>query len=107
MNVRASPHDFTRIRSTIGAALRVEHDRIADPAPQRHESSKATRDPRARRPARKGLLEIHARDAQREKVFADVDAAVAVLVRAAGREPKIATKPDPSRPGDKRYGDLF
>ena len=44
-------------------------------------------------------LEIHARDAQREKVFADIDAAVAVLVRAAGREPKIATKPDPSRPG--------
>jgi hypothetical protein len=94
MNVRASPHDFTRIRSTIGAALRVEHDRIADPAPQRLMNLLRQ-------------LESHARDAQREKVFADVDAAVAVLVRAAGREPKIATKPDPSRPGDKRYGDLF
>jgi hypothetical protein len=97
MNVRTSPHDFTRIRSTIGAALRVEHDRIADPAPQRLMNLLRQLE----------ILEIHARDAQREKVFADVDAAVAVLVRAAGREPKIATKPDPSRPGDKRYGDLF
>jgi hypothetical protein len=94
MNVRASPHDFTRIRRTIGAALRVEHDRIADPAPQRLMNLLRQ-------------LESHARGAQREKVFADVDAAVAVLVRAAGREPKIATKPDPSRPGDKRFGDLF
>ena len=34
MNVRASPHDFTRIRSTIGAALRVEHDSVAERAPQ-------------------------------------------------------------------------
>jgi hypothetical protein len=86
MNVRASPHDFDRIRSTIGAALRVEHDRVAEPAPQSLMDLLRQ-------------LEIHARDAQREKVFADVDAAVAVLVRAAGREPKIATKPDPSRPG--------
>jgi hypothetical protein len=85
MNVRASPHDLDHIRGTIGAALRVEHDRVAEPAPQ----------------SLMGLLrqlEIHARDAQREKVFADVDAAVAVLVRATGREPKIATKPDPSSP---------
>ena len=86
MNVRASPHDFTRIRSTIGAALRVEHDSVAEPAPQRLRNLLSQ-------------LENHARDAQREKVFADVDAAVAVLVRAAGREPKLATKPDPSRPG--------
>jgi hypothetical protein len=50
-----------------------------------HGFSKATRDPCARHPAR--------------KVFADVDGAVAVLVRTAGREPRIATKPDPSRPG--------
>jgi hypothetical protein len=86
MNVRASPRDFTRIRSTIGAALRVEHDSIAEPAPQRLMNLLRQ-------------LGIHARAAQREKVFADVDAAVAVLVRAAGREPKIATKRDPSRPG--------
>jgi hypothetical protein len=85
MNVRASPHDFDRIRSTIGAALRVEHDHVAEPAPQSPMDLLRQ-------------LEIHARDAQRETVFADVDAAVAVLVRAAGREPKIATKPDPSSP---------
>ena len=69
MNVRASPHDFIRIRSTIGAALRVEHDSVAQPAPQRLRNLLSQ-------------LENHARDAQREKVFADVDAAVAVLVRA-------------------------
>jgi hypothetical protein len=83
MNVRASPHDFDRIRSTIGAALRVEHDSAAEPAPQNLMDLLRQ-------------LEIHARDAQREKVFADVDAAVAVLVRAVGREPKKATEPDPS-----------
>ena len=86
MNVRASPNDLDRIRSTIGAALRVEHDSVAELAPQSLMDLLRQ-------------LEIHARDAQREKVFADVDAAVAVLVRAAGREPRIATKPDSSRPG--------
>jgi hypothetical protein len=34
MNVRASPHDLDHIRGTIGAALRVEHDHVAEPAPQ-------------------------------------------------------------------------
>jgi hypothetical protein len=86
MNVRASLHDFDRIRSTIGAALRVEHDTPVEPAPQSLIDLLRQ-------------LEIHVRDVQYEKVFADVDAAVAVLVRAAGREPKLATKPDPSRPG--------
>ena len=76
MNVRASPHDLERMRSTIGAALRVEHDSVAERAPQSLMDL---------RQLEIHGLEIHGRDAQREKVFADVDAAVAVLVRAAGR----------------------
>jgi hypothetical protein len=85
MSERA-PTILDRIRSTIGAALRVEHDSFAEAAPQSLMDLLRQ-------------LEIHAREAQREKVFADVDGAVAVLVRAAGREPRIATKSDPSRPG--------
>jgi hypothetical protein len=79
MNVRTSPPDLDRIRSTIGTALRVEYDAAAEPAPQSLIDLLRQ-------------LEIHVRDAQREKAFADVDVAVDVLVRAAGREPKIATQ---------------
>jgi hypothetical protein len=70
MNVRAGPDDLNRIRSTIGAALRVEQDRAAERAPQ-HLMDLLRR------------LEVRARDAQREKAFADVDAAVVELVRAS------------------------
>jgi hypothetical protein len=82
MNVRASPHDLDRIRSAIGAALRVEHDSAAEPAPQRLMDLL-------------GQLEIHARAGQREKVFADVDAAVACWCeRSVGSLLKNASIPN-------------
>jgi hypothetical protein len=56
MNVQASPHDLDRIRSSIGAAPRVEQDSAAEPAPQRLIDLLRQ-------------LEMNVRDAQREKVL--------------------------------------
>jgi hypothetical protein len=73
MNARTSLRELDRIRRDIGAELQIEH-RVADPVPQ-------------------GLvallkdLETRVRDAERERHFAEVDARIAELVRAAGGEP--------------------
>jgi hypothetical protein len=61
------------IRTTLGEALRRQHD-LREPTPP-------------------GLLELlarldtHVRDAQRERLFAEVEQGIAELLRAAGRTP--------------------
>jgi hypothetical protein len=72
MNVRASARELDRIRKHIGAELRLERDDFAEPVP---ESLLALlKDP-----------ETRVRDAEREKVFAEVDARIDELFRATGR----------------------
>jgi hypothetical protein len=71
--------ELDRIRRDIGARLRIEHA-VTEPAPESpiaHLKELATR--------------VH--DATREKLIAEVDAQVAELLRAAGRQPQDAHRP--------------
>jgi hypothetical protein len=74
MNARPSIPERDRIRRDIGARLRIEHA-VTEPAP---ESLIAL------------LKELvtRVRDAKREKLFTEVDACVAELLRAADRRPR-------------------
>jgi hypothetical protein len=74
MNARPSIPELDRIRRDIGAQLRIEHA-VTEPAPE----------------ILIALLKelvTRVRDAKREKLFAEVDAQVAELLRAAGRRPR-------------------
>jgi hypothetical protein len=73
MNARPSIRELDRIRRDIGAVLRTDHE-VAEHAP----------------PSLTALvrvLEARARAAERERLFAEVDARIAEFVLAAGREP--------------------
>jgi hypothetical protein len=80
MNARPSIRELDRIRTDIGARLRIEHA-VTEPAP---ESLIAL------------LKELvtRVRDAKREKLFAEVDARVAELLRAAGGRPRDVRSPE-------------
>jgi hypothetical protein len=71
MNVRPSIHELDRIRRDIGARLRIEPE-VAEPPPRLLM-------------ALLKKLEIHVHEAQGERLFAEVDARVAELKRAAFR----------------------
>jgi hypothetical protein len=72
MNARLKTRELDRIRSAVGSAFRTEHA-AADSAPQ----SLLLKE-----------LEICVRDAERENAFAEVEARVAQLLRATGRQPQ-------------------
>jgi hypothetical protein len=76
MNARPSIPELDRIRRDIGARLRIEHA-VTEPAPESLI-------------ARLKELATRVRDAKREKLFAEVDAQVAEVLRAAGRQPRAA-----------------
>jgi hypothetical protein len=71
MNARSNIHEQERIRRDIGAALRLERDDVAEPAPQ--SLLVLLKD-----------LETRVRDAEGERLLAEVDARVADLLRVAG-----------------------
>jgi hypothetical protein len=79
MNARPSSRELDRIRSAVGSVLRTEHA-AAEPAPQSLIALLKE-------------LETRVRDAEREKVFAKVEARVAELLRATGRQPQNAHGP--------------
>jgi hypothetical protein len=68
MNARPNTREFDRIRRDLGARLRIEHA-VAEPAPQ--SLIALLKD-----------LETRVRDAERERVFAEVEGRVAELLRA-------------------------
>ncbi len=74
MNAKSNVRELDRIRGDIGCSLRSGHD-VAEPAP--HSLVALLKD-----------LETRVRDAERERLFAAVDATVAELMRAIGREPR-------------------
>jgi hypothetical protein len=76
MNARPNTRELDRIRSAVGSALQTEH-KVAEPAPQSLIALLKE-------------LETRVRDAEREKVFAEVEARVAELLRAAGRQSRDA-----------------
>jgi hypothetical protein len=89
MNARPSIRELDRICTDIGARLRIEHA-VTEPAP-------------ASLIALMKELVTRVRDAKREKLFAEVDAQVAELLRAAGRQPQDAYRPtDESGNGSHR-----
>jgi hypothetical protein len=74
MNVRPNIHELDRIRRDVGAQLRIEHE-VTEPAP---ESLIAL------------LRDLQSRilNAEREKVFAEVESRVEELLCAVGRKPR-------------------
>jgi hypothetical protein len=76
MNVRLNTRELDRMRGAIASELRTENE-VAEPPPQ--SLSALLKE-----------LEIRVRDAEREKVFAEVEARVAELLRVAGRQPPDA-----------------
>jgi hypothetical protein len=76
MNARLNTRELDRVRSAIGSELRTEHA-VVEPAPQ--SLIALLKD-----------LETRVRDAEREKLFAEVEARVAELLRATGRQPRDA-----------------
>jgi hypothetical protein len=74
MNAKPNIRELNRIRTDIGSALRT----FAEPAPQSLL-------------ALLRALEACVRDAELEKLFAEVDARVAELLRAVDRRPRQAT----------------
>jgi hypothetical protein len=74
MNAKPNIRELNRIRTDIGSALRT----FAEPAPQ--SLLALLRD-----------LEACVRDAELEKLFAEVDARLAELLCAVGRRPQQAT----------------
>jgi hypothetical protein len=77
MNARTNIRELDRIRTDIGAALRIKQD-AADTAKPASQNLTFLL----------GVLEAHARDAERERLFAEVDARINELIRVAGREPQ-------------------
>jgi hypothetical protein len=76
MNARPSIRELDRICRDIGARLRIDHE-VAEPPPQLLM-------------ALLKKLEMHVHDAEVGRLFAEVDARVAELLRAAGRQPRDA-----------------
>jgi hypothetical protein len=74
MNARPSIPELDRIRRDIGARLRIEHA-VTEPAPENLIALLKE-------------LATRVRDAKRERLFAEVDAQLAELLRAAGRQPR-------------------
>ena len=74
MNARTRFPELDRIRRDIGARLRIDYE-VAEPVPQSLIALLKE-------------LETRVRDAEREKVFAEVEARVADLLRAIGRQPR-------------------
>jgi hypothetical protein len=72
MNARTSLPELDRIRRDIGARLRINYEVVAEPPPRLLM-------------ALLKKLEIHVHEAQGERLFAEVDARVAELKRAAFR----------------------
>jgi hypothetical protein len=87
MNARPNTRELNRIRSAVGSALRTEHE-VAEPALQSLIALLKE-------------LETRVRDAEREKVFAEVDARVAELLRAAGRQPRDVLGTDGANADEK------
>jgi hypothetical protein len=73
MNARTGFPELDRIRRDIGARLRIEHE-VAAPPPQLLMALLRE-------------LEIHEHDVEGQRLFARVEAHVAELFRAAGRQP--------------------
>jgi hypothetical protein len=78
------PHYLARIRSDIGAALRREAGLVEQPTPPNLMELLRELEARVRR------------DTTRERLFVDVDACIADLLRAVGREPQ-EVPPEASR----------
>jgi hypothetical protein len=76
MNARTSIPELDRIRRDIGARLRIDYE-VAEAPPQHLRALLKE-------------LEIHFHDAEGERLFAEVEARVAELLRAAGRQPRDA-----------------
>jgi hypothetical protein len=70
MNARTNLPELDRIRRDIGARLRIEYE-VAEPPPLLVALLKE--------------LEIHEHDVEGQRLFAQVEARVAELLRAAGR----------------------
>jgi hypothetical protein len=81
MNARPNIHGLDRIRRDISSALRAE---CAVPEPVPHSLVALLKD-----------LETRVRDAESERLFAEVDARVAELLRAIGRQPRCAGGSEP------------
>jgi hypothetical protein len=76
MNARPSILELDRIRRDIGARLRIDYE-VAEPLPRLLMTLLKE-------------LEIHVHDAEGERLFAQVEARAAELLRAAGRQPREA-----------------
>jgi hypothetical protein len=74
MKARTNFPELDRIRRDIGARLRIEHE-VAAPPPQLLMALLRE-------------LEIHEHDVEGQRLFARVEARVAELFRAAGRQPR-------------------
>jgi hypothetical protein len=73
MKARTNFPELDRIRRDIGARLRIEHE-VAEPPPQLLMALLKE-------------LEIHEHDVEGQRLFAQVEARAAELLRAAGRQP--------------------
>jgi hypothetical protein len=80
MNAKSRVHELDRIRRDIGSSLRTEHD-VSQAAPQSLVALLKE-------------LETRVRDAESERLFAEVDARAGELMRAAGREPRALKDPE-------------
>jgi hypothetical protein len=72
MNARTNFRELDRIRRDIGARLRIEHE-VAEPPPQLLVALLKE-------------LEIHEHDVEGQRLFAQVEARVAELLHAVGRQ---------------------
>jgi hypothetical protein len=103
MNARTGFPELHRIRRDIGARLRIEHE-IVEPPPRLLIALLKE-------------LEIHEHDVEGQRLFARVEARVAELLRAAGRQPgdlhglesRTADETVPPRPPEDgvRYDEAF
>jgi hypothetical protein len=78
MNVRTNSRELDRIRRDVGAALRTERE-VVEPVP----------------PCLVALLrvlEARALDAERERLFGEIDVRIAELIRVARREPEVTLR---------------
>jgi hypothetical protein len=73
MNARTNSPELDRIRRDIGARLRIEHE-VAEPPPRLLLALLKE-------------LEIYEHDVEGQRLFAQVEARAAELLRAAGRQP--------------------
>jgi hypothetical protein len=90
MKAKSTVHELDRIRRDIGSSLRTGPD-AAEPAPQSLMALLRN-------------LETRVRDAERDRLFAEVDAKIAELIRATAREPTAPKDEVPRRdmPGPLR-----